>query len=169
MCPEEGLEPLWARDPRPGRDAWPRGGSVSASVVGSGHGETQPWSQALRGDVGSARQRGLSQQPPDLHTLCPPRGGCGGRPRPQARVPTLGLWASGVVSAHLSCSVTHDGDTEAWLLGLAAPESCPTSAWTSSDTEAPRVTPGVYTRGHPPLLALTPALQRPPRPCPGSA
>lgn len=64
--------------PEKGRLA--QGGSVSVSVVGSGHRENQLWSQALREDVGSTCQRGLSQQPPDPHTLWPPRRGCGGRP-----------------------------------------------------------------------------------------
>lgn len=42
--------------PEKGRLA--QGGSVSVSVVGSGHRENQLRSQALRGDVGSTHQRG---------------------------------------------------------------------------------------------------------------
>ena len=129
---------------------------MSASVVGSGHRETQPWSQALRGMLAPPVRGGSLSGPPDLHVLCPPRRGCCGQP--WACLPPLDL-GHGLCTP--SCSVTHDGDTEARLLGSAAPESCPTSAWISSDSGS-RVMPGVRTCGHPPCWLLPPLCRGPP-------
>lgn len=143
VCPEEGPEPLWVCAPRPRRDAWPREAACRCLWWAPGTGRP---SCGPRHSVGCWLLLSEEDAPssPLTRSHCAHlTGAAAASPGPR-----LTTWASGLVSAHLLCSVTCDREPEARLLGSATPESFSTSAWISSDTEVPRVTPGVRVGTH---------------------